>query len=238
MSKKAEYEDFCFSKLMDVYFITQNAPVVVVFGSSQKLRSLLAQLRAAHAQNTLTFVAGNEMWGRSQDFTGEYFQDAAGSLTIKLAASDDSGFNSNLQGMKLEDVSADVFLTEWFQQKLGCALNSNSMGRYSRICSSSDKVDFFYQSYAPYIINAVNMVAAAVNSALQSICPTVTGICSAFRTANVRQQIGNYVKSASGSFQMKNGEGISDLAFYNIKNGIFTKVSSSISFFLSYSLMY
>ena len=73
-------------------------------------------------------------------------------------------------------------------------------------------------------------MAAAISSILDRECVSgSTGICAAFRgVGNIGGQIVHILRdsdSSNGEFQISDGEGMSDLLFYNYNNAAFSNVS-------------
>lgn len=90
----------------------QNAPVVVVFGTSRHLRSLLEAVKTVTNSPTvprqLTFVLGSEELGTSDNVIAGYDEEFAGSLTIQLSERSDTEMNLWLTG-KLYSTCLSLF---------------------------------------------------------------------------------------------------------------------------------
>ena len=84
------------------YVLFQDAPVVVVFGTSTHLQSLLQAVKTVTngqtAQRQLTFVSGSEELGTSDNVIAGFANEFAGSLTIQLAENSDTGMGAWLTG--------------------------------------------------------------------------------------------------------------------------------------------
>ena len=138
--------------------------------------------------------------------------------------------------MPLTEILDDKFLAEWFENKKDCSLTSGSRRSYDRVCSPGNTISpgEVYLGYAPYIINGINAVASAVSSILSVKCVNAgTGMCAEFRNVDdLGEQIADIVRNSNtGPFRITNGEGMSDLNFFNYKNGAFSNVSLFLSCF-------
>ena len=84
------------------YVLFQDVPVVVVFGTSTHLQSLLQAVKMVTngqtARRQLTFVSGSEELGTSDNVIAGFDNEFAGSLTIQLAENSDTGMGAWLTG--------------------------------------------------------------------------------------------------------------------------------------------
>ncbi|KAK7087415.1 uncharacterized protein [Littorina saxatilis] len=212
------------NRLRDV----QDAPIVVVFGTSSHFRSTLEAVKTvtAASQRQLTFVSGSEEFGTSDNVVAGYTNEARGSILLQLAQRADTGMDSWLSGLSLSEIASDMFLAEWFEEKNRCSLTAASRQKFDLVCSSTltisqGDVD---QGYAPYIIRGIRSVAEAVNSALDTTCGQgTTGLCSGFRSLP-KTAIVNSLRNSNDNteFKIMDGEGMSDFNYFNYNNGGFT----------------
>ncbi|KAL8562533.1 hypothetical protein ACOMHN_045798 [Nucella lapillus] len=205
----------------------QNAPVVVVFSTNKHLKMLLQAVRTVTSdsavQRQLTLVSGSEEWGTSNNvFTG-YEAEASGLLSVQLVERQSSPMISWLSGLSLSDIAKDVFLAEWFERKFSCSLTSANRGSYNSVCTSSTLLtsSTVYLANGPYVVRAVSSVASALRTILDASCPGTRGICSQVRNMNtLGQRLVDALRNSNDNseFQIVNGEGMSDLSYFNYRN--------------------
>lgn len=200
---------------------------MVVFGTSTKLRLLLKSIQNEGAQNRLTLIAGSEQWGESSDIISGFTSEAQGAITLRLGAAPNSNFTNALRSASLTYITSNVFLAQWFQEKLACSLDSNNRGQYARVCNDADRIVNFYPSYSTYVINSVYAVANAIVNITERLCTNRSTICAAYRSSNdVGKYIVEFIRdyNSGNDFRISNGEGMADLIFFNLRNGIYNQV--------------
>ncbi|XP_076452891.1 uncharacterized protein LOC143288376 [Babylonia areolata] len=210
----------------------QSSPVVVLFVSNRNLRRLLEAVRTVNgSQGQITFVSGSEDLGMSDTILAGYEREAQGMITVQLKETGNAQFKTWLSGLSLSQIASDVFLAEWFENKFDCSLMMASRGSYNQVCTSPTNLAStnVYLGYGPYVVQALDSVAAALKQILDTYCTgSSQGSCPQMRNTNILSQrlVDALRNSNSNSFQIVNGEGMSNLVYFNYRNGVFNNVGT------------
>eukprot|EP00106_Octopus_bimaculoides_P013986 XP_014781428.1 PREDICTED: uncharacterized protein LOC106877137 [Octopus bimaculoides] len=140
---------------------------------------------------------------------------ADGSITLTVF---DGLADSFKKYLDKQDIKSDKVLTAWYQALFDCYLNAGSKGSYQKECgndalTSSSKFSIGRSVYST--INAVYVVAAALNRTILHYCGANDSVCPAFRAThdNSGAMILNIMRDITifddnkQVFTMRNGEG-------------------------------
>lgn len=141
------------------------------------------------------------------------------------------GETSNMEKMKMLP-----FVVEWYEYAFNCYIDAGKRGIYTQQCQLNQDItkapNYEETPYTQFIISATYAVSRAIHLALNHYCGAgYKGVCWEFRAASdVKEKVLGYIRDAE--FQLENnevfkieaGEGVSDYAIYNYKNGVYTQV--------------
>lgn len=190
------------------------ARVVLVIADPTNVNGILKAMKRQRVSNNFLLI-GTSSWGVSKEAVKGEEDTADGSIT--LTAVDGLG-DSFKKYLDRQDIKSDPVLTAWYQALYDCYLNAGSKGSYKKECgndalTSSSKFSIGRTVHST--INAVYVIAAALNRTILHYCGENNGICPAFRAShdNSSAMILNIMRDITifdennQVFTMRNGEG-------------------------------
>ena len=222
-----------YDKIVSGLKMNPHARAVVVIGLPEEINDLLTALQKQNASEDFVLL-GTDSWGTSNRAVINQEQAADGSITLTTDVGTVNEFKKYLDQL---DPKSNPLLTEWYQKLYNCYLYAGAQGAYSKTCGKSpftSSPKFILDKSVYSTINAVYVIASALNKTIQHYCGLNNGVCAAFRASRydtgslVLKSIRNVTITDINNmpFVIKNGEGQANHTINNYqKNAGYIKVS-------------
>ncbi|XP_076131032.1 glutamate receptor, metabotropic 5a [Alosa pseudoharengus] len=160
------------------------ARVVACFCEGMTVRGILMAMRRRHLVGEFLLV-GSDGWADRHDVTDGYHQEAAGGITIKLQSAYVTWFDDYYLNLHPDINLRNPWFPEFWQHRFQCRLSGHPQEntKYNRTCNEKESLRHQYtqDTKMGFVINAIYSMAYGLHAMQRTLCPGVTGLCSAMR---------------------------------------------------------
>ncbi|KAK0399190.1 hypothetical protein QR680_002932 [Steinernema hermaphroditum] len=208
---------------------TNKARGVVMFVDEDNLRRILTNLDRMIAsgmhpelRSYFWFVA-SDSWGMKRAVVNGFEKHVSGAITVAPNVRFVDGFNEYFSSLTPQN----TFLTEYWES-LNCSeANGNTFGA----CFNALNVPFKQESYVPFVVDAVQVVANALHNYIKEICPEMDWkTCSISKMGFEGSKLQTYYRNVSLHKNQPplidgNGDGIGQYSIFQLDDqGVYSRV--------------
>ncbi|XP_033099524.1 uncharacterized protein LOC117103130 [Anneissia japonica] len=198
-------EDTSFDNVIHRLLTYPTANVIVVFLEAPQVNQVLEALDRAGLQQQFQIIASDE-WGLDTSTVDGIESVTENSITISPKSMTIPGFESYFTGLQPEN-AVDPWFTEFWMDRYKCQLPGQPI-LYDESCSGSNALNASdaLSSTIASVVDAVYVIANALDSLVRDKCPEEGNICSDIASVSIDEWL-SYVDGTA--FESSRGSGVS-----------------------------